>query len=451
MKRLLTYLQVIEAYKMYSEQKISTIEIGKYFKCSADTIRKEFKRANLFTRDKAINSIGKIYNNILVISCYRENGRTYFNCICFCKKTFTVRAESIKDNTTKSCGCSIGLFAAQASHKPDNQNQINSLFRCYKRNAQTRDLPFEIQLDDFLKIIALNCHYCNVIPKQEWVANRKRKNYFGQPVIYNGIDRVNSNIGYTMLNSVAACFICNAGKNKMTYENFMQWIKCIVKFQKEQFNRNEKYQFYLKQFENKIDIFDKIETVLETNVIINKTYGYLTVIEKDAADPKAGYKCLCICNKIVYKDKYYLLNGRPKSCGCKRGFLLSVKHTKPNSEAQFNNIFTQYKGGAKIRNLNFLLSFDEFKSIITENCYYCGEPPHIYNIRGRSSKAAKNYNIVPIYHNGIDRIDSKQGYSIENCVPCCKNCNRVKSDLTYNEFIEYIDRLLVKYYNQLKE
>ena len=38
-------------------------------------------------------------------------------------------------------------------------------------------------------------------------------------------------------------------------------------------------------------------------------------------------------------------------------------------------------------------------------------------------------------------MDNSKGYSLDNIVPCCKICNRAKSDLTYKDFIEWIRRL----------
>jgi 5-methylcytosine-specific restriction endonuclease McrA len=37
---------------------------------------------------------------------------------------------------------------------------------------------------------------------------------------------------------------------------------------------------------------------------------------------------------------------------------------------------------------------------------------------------------------GLDRIDSSIGYTIENCVPCCKDCNIMKNAKGYDEFIQ---------------
>lgn len=40
---------------------------------------------------------------------------------------------------------------------------------------------------------------------------------------------------------------------------------------------------------------------------------------------------------------------------------------------------------------------------------------------------------------GIDRIDSKKGYVMSNCVSCCTTCNSMKLDLTFKDFFEHIE------------
>ena len=37
---------------------------------------------------------------------------------------------------------------------------------------------------------------------------------------------------------------------------------------------------------------------------------------------------------------------------------------------------------------------------------------------------------------GIDRFNNFLGYTVENCVPCCTQCNISKNDYTFDEFIE---------------
>ena len=44
----------------------------------------------------------------------------------------------------------------------------------------------------------------------------------------------------------------------------------------------------------------------------------------------------------------------------------------------------------------------------------------------------------PVRINGIDRINSDKGYTIDNCVPCCAQCNHMKLDYTTEEFLTKI-------------
>ena len=89
-------------------------------------------------------------------------------------------------------------------------------------------------------------------------------------------------------------------------------------------------------------------------------------------------------------------------------------------------------------NHTFKLSFEEFKDLTQGNCYYCGVEPQL---RTRKFTAIAN---------GIDRVDSNKGYSLDNTRSCCSICNMAKSDLTDLEFEKWLNRL-VKYRNEDKK
>lgn len=76
--------------------------------------------------------------------------------------------------------------------------------------------------------------------------------------------------------------------------------------------------------------------------------------------------------------------------------------------------FYVYSQGAKDRNIEFSLTFKEFKSFWGKKCYYCG---------------------TEIEGIGIDRKDNEIGYTMENIVSCCPQCNRMKMALTREKFI----------------
>jgi len=93
--------------------------------------------------------------------------------------------------------------------------------------------------------------------------------------------------------------------------------------------------------------------------------------------------------------------------------------------------YTIYINSAKVRGIEFNITYEQFKDIITQDCHYCSIGPTMYVERyGHSA-----------YVNGIDRIDNTKGYIIGNIVPSCPNCNYAKRDMTYQNFIKYLKRV----------
>jgi len=41
-------------------------------------------------------------------------------------------------------------------------------------------------------------------------------------------------------------------------------------------------------------------------------------------------------------------------------------------------------------------------------------------------------------YTGIDRVDNKKGYVVDNVVSCCTICNRVKNNMSYIDFKKWI-------------
>jgi|SRR6267154_2538943 len=92
----------------------------------------------------------------------------------------------------------------------------------------------------------------------------------------------------------------------------------------------------------------------------------------------------------------------------------SKKHGRTD-EGRFSNL----RKSAKQRKLELTLTFDEFCGLISQPCFYC---------KG----------LLPEAGSGVDRINSSIGYILENCRPCCTNCNLAKSDMTEDEFRKWI-------------
>lgn len=161
-------------------------------------------------------------------------------------------------------------------------------------------------------------------------------------------------------------------------------------------------------------------------------FSKLTVIEQDGwyYNP-SGYRnakwlCLCECGNRVSVSSPDLIRGHTKSCGCLFKFA--------KGRAAFNSILIGYKSNAKRRGREFSLTDEEFESLTKGCCYYCGIPP--------STKLThKSYNGAYTY-NGVDRINNTKGYTKENSVSCCSICNRAKSTMSQESFLQWIQRLI---------
>lgn len=110
----------------------------------------------------------------------------------------------------------------------------------------------------------------------------------------------------------------------------------------------------------------------------------------------------------------------------------------PDWFRSMNVVFGTYKKIAKKRNLSFNLTKSFFRFITQQNCYYCGNSPTITNCVNLSKITE---GVGEYTYNGIDRVDNLQGYEIENCVPCCRDCNLAKSIYTIEEFKSWIIRV----------
>lgn len=154
--------------------------------------------------------------------------------------------------------------------------------------------------------------------------------------------------------------------------------------------------------------------------------------------------CVCTCGKVITVGIHYVLNGNTKSCGCyrreKRISQLEVyrktrgpAHSLPKGEAAINFLLRSYTYRAKKLGVSFELTRDQFKSFIFDSCHYCGQVPSRSTVRYDF-----NGNIL---YNGIDRKENELGYSLNNCVSCCSDCNYLKKDRSYGCFLDKIRQI----------
>jgi hypothetical protein len=165
----------------------------------------------------------------------------------------------------------------------------------------------------------------------------------------------------------------------------------------------------------------------------NNVYGKLKVLYRDTEKihkSHAYWICKCDCGKTYSVSSANLRNKvttQCMSCNLK-------EHRKPEGQSSLWHLFRGYKRNASLYNREFALTLNQFTLLTSSNCYYCGIEP---NQKYRHSRRTNGEYI----YNGIDRIDSKQGYTVENCVSCCFICNRAKSNMSYEEWNTWLNRI----------
>ena len=161
--------------------------------------------------------------------------------------------------------------------------------------------------------------------------------------------------------------------------------------------------------------------------LTGKSFNSLTVLKfSHYGGVRCQYwTCQCSCGTIVTVRKDHLVAGDKKDCG----------HVWRVSSEQYlrNQLFAQYRFGALKRSLSFLINYEEFEQIVKGPCFYCGQLPK------QEFKSTRKESVY--VYNGIDRLNNAKGYDISNIVPCCKVCNRAKSDMNYDDFISWIERI----------
>lgn len=169
--------------------------------------------------------------------------------------------------------------------------------------------------------------------------------------------------------------------------------------------------------------------------IIGMKFGRITVISESNKRNKCGHvywDCICDCGKRKTISGSALRLGKTNSCGC----LARETVRKEYGEAAFNKLYASYKRGAKDRGLDFEISKIDFKQLTKANCYYCNSEPK--NICSNNGKGNFYGNYI---YNGIDRVDNNKGYIERNIVTCCFVCNKMKSIMSHDDFLDKIKQI----------
>lgn len=163
-----------------------------------------------------IDETGNRYGRLLVLERVKNSTKdqAQWRCMCDCGNEIIVPGGRLRSGNTKACGCLWRL--------PPGGAALNGLIGRTKGRAKRKGIQWKLSKDDVKYLTKMNCHYCGAEPNQVFSGRTLNGSY-----IYNGIDRVDNDLGYVLGNVVPCCKICNRAKDVMTRREFLSWIKRV--------------------------------------------------------------------------------------------------------------------------------------------------------------------------------------------------------------------------------
>ena len=173
---------------------------------------------------REINHIGERFGKLTIIRQYyvknKTNLKVDYICDCgneTCNKVFgKVKTQTMCLNCSKT-----------NAHKklPNGEASFNSVYNSYLRNSKRRNLEFTLTKEQMKMLTKQKCFYCGESPSLISRPTAKSGGY-----VYNGVDRKNNNLGYTLDNTVSCCKRCNNAKWDLSTGDFLSHIEKLYKY-----------------------------------------------------------------------------------------------------------------------------------------------------------------------------------------------------------------------------
>ena len=167
-----------------------------------------------FGRLLAIRDAGNRINS-------RGEKESMWECQCDCGNTKIIMGSNLRTGDAKSCGCYNKERTAAMNRINPSEFRVNRVFSSYRQAARKKNMEFLLTKEDVEKLIDLNCYYCGGLPSNSHVCH-------GHKITYQGIDRMDNDLGYTPDNVVPCCIVCNKMKKVMSHDEFLAHVRKIV-------------------------------------------------------------------------------------------------------------------------------------------------------------------------------------------------------------------------------
>lgn len=141
-----------------------------------------------------------------------------FRCRCTCGTEALIEGKTLREGRSQSCK-ECGFVRRS---RPDTQS--NNVWHTYRLGALKRGLSFDLTKDQLKALILQECNYCGASPQSVQRSNTS----YGKDLYHNGVDRIDSALGYTESNCVPCCGVCNYMKASLSVAEFYAWAARIT-------------------------------------------------------------------------------------------------------------------------------------------------------------------------------------------------------------------------------
>jgi len=135
-------------------------------------------------------------------------------CRCECGRDRLVRSDRLRRGEVIACATCARAESAKrgglARRLPVDVALTRNIRGVYEINAARKGLPFHLDESQVGALIRAACAYCGL-----------------EAAPTNGIDRLDSELGYVLSNVVTACSTCNYAKREMSPSAFLAWAERI--------------------------------------------------------------------------------------------------------------------------------------------------------------------------------------------------------------------------------
>jgi len=171
-----------------------------------------------FRKGECQDLSGQRFGKLVADTRSNSQGRVRWHCHCDCGNTIDVQAIHLKRGAIRSCKCLLKL----RKYLEQGMAAKKSLYSVYQSRSKKYGREFSLSFEYFIELTSKNCTYCEKPPLQVHGSKMKHGSY-----IYNGIDRLDNEVGYDLENCVSCCRICNHMKRDMGQTEFLKHIQTI--------------------------------------------------------------------------------------------------------------------------------------------------------------------------------------------------------------------------------